>query len=69
MRQRGSCPSTYATPIWFPPSTADARRRQQASQVYPASSRKYFWFWKPMQLLIQGQWWSYRSTHLLHRMQ
>ena len=30
------------------------------------NKRKYFKFLIPTQLLIQGQWWSYNETHLLH---
>ena len=31
--------------------------------MYPTKSKKYFWLRWPTVLLIQGQWWSMRSTH------
>jgi len=35
-----------------------------ASAVYILNSMKAFWFFKPIQLFIQGQWWSIAMTHL-----
>ena len=43
----------------------------QAEQImtYMLNSKKNFWFLRPMQLFIHGQWWSILSTHRPHVLQ
>lgn len=47
-------------------ATLDAIIRKSTVRSVTMNTRNELWLLTPTQLLIQGQWWSNRSTHLLH---